>query len=536
MCPSDLDSNFKLRYSHGYSWFGDSSIKVKGWAFDDKGFPYEDGKLVEYFYGISDVETLRKSIENLTGHFSVVIELDKGWLASVDRCRSFPLYYSVNTNPNYLSDSAFSIADSLNLKIDFENIAINEYLTTGYVLGNKTFFEEVNQINAGDIVWCNNGTIHIFPYYRYLSDKQTSLDFEETSTLFFLLLDKIFEDLIKALNGRKVVIPLSGGYDSRLIASMFRRHGYDNVLCYSFGKKGNPEMVTSEKVSKILNFPWLFFETTPEVVEGFAESKRFLEYVDFAANADSFYIIQDYFALKKMYDECLIPRDSVFMPGHSGDTIGGSNFLGAIRGDENRNEIAEQLIKHKFNLRKILKYQQEIFKKNIISQLNKYNGNQFLWYDCWSMSESHPKLFVNATKVYDFFGYKFYLPLWDNSLLHLFVELPLEYKKSKKLYNFTLEDKLFKSLGVNFNIPLNTRERSLRLTLINLVKSVFKPLLPSNIRYRFFSNDPINGKIYARELVKNMKAKGIKINFSGTNSVKAQWYIRFLENRKSKLT
>ena len=532
MRSSDLDSNNHLQYNHGYSWFGDSDVKVKGWAIDNMGLSHEDRKLVDCFLGISDVETFRKSIENLTGHFSVVIKLDEGWLAAVDRCRSFPLYYSVNANSAYLSDSAFSIADSLNLKIDFENIAINEYLTTGYVLGNKTFFDGVNQINAGDIVWCNNGTIQIFPYYRYLSDKQTSLDFEGTSTLFFSLLDKIFEELIKGLNGRKVVIPLSGGYDSRLIASMFRRHGYDNVLCYSFGKKGNPEMVTSEKVAKTLNFPWMFFETTQEEVRGFAESKRFLEYIDFAANADSFYIIQDYFAVKKMYDESLIPHDSVFMPGHSGDTIGGSSFLGAIRGDENRDEIAEKIIKHKFNLRNISKHQHEIFKKRIFSQLDKYYGNQFLWYDCWSMCESHPKLFVNASKVYDFFEYKFYLPLWDNSLLHLFAELPLEHKKAKKLYDFTLENKLFKPLGVNFDIPLNTRERSLRLTLINWVKSVFKSLLSANIRYRFFIDDPINGKIYARELVKNMKQNGFKINYSGTNSVKAQWYIKFLENIK----
>jgi len=533
MSSSDINSNIQLQYNHGYSWFGGRDVKVKGWAFDDMGFSYEDKKLEEYFSGINNVETLQKSIENLTGHFSVVIKLDEGWLAAVDRCRSFPLYYSVNNNPTYLSDSAFSIADSLNLKIDFENIAINEYHATGYVLGNKTFFEGVNQINAGDIVWCNKGTIQSFHYYRYLSDKQTSLDFEETSTLFFSLLDKIFEDLMKGLNGRKVVIPLSGGYDSRLIASMFRRHGYENVLCYSFGKKGNPEMVTSEKVARILNFPWMFFETTQEEVRGFAESKRFLEYIDFAANADSFYIIQDYFAVKKMYDESIIPHDSVFMPGHSGDTIGGSSFLGAIRGDENCSEIAEQIIKHKFNLRKFSKYQGEIFKKSIVSQLDKYNGNQFLWYDCWSMSESHPKLFVNATKVYDYFGYKFYLPLWDNSLLHLFVELPLEYKKSKKFYNFTLEDKLFKSLGVNFNALEKIKEKKPREILLNWAKPLFKSLLSANIRYRFFSDDPVNGKIYARELVKNMKQNGFKINYSGTNSVKAQWYIKFLENRNS---
>ncbi|NVO11331.1 MAG: hypothetical protein HXX16_15325 [Bacteroidales bacterium] len=533
MFSFDLDSNIKLQYDHGYSWFGDRDIKVKGWAIDNRGFSYEDKKLEEHFSGVNDVETLRKSIENLTGHFSVVIKLDEDWLAAVDRCRSFPLYYSVNDNHVCLSDSAFSIADSLNLKIDFENIAINEYLTTGYVLGNKTFFKEINQICAGDIVFCNNGNIQIFPYFRYLSDKQISLDLEETSTLFLSHLDKIFENLIKGLNGRKVVIPLSGGYDSRLIASMFRRHGYDNVLCYSFGKKGNPEMVTSEKVAEILNFPWLFFETTKEGVKGFAESKRFLKYIEFAANADSFYIIQDYFALKKMYEEKLIPRDSVFMPGHSGDTIGGSNFLGAIRGDETRDGIAEQIIKHKFNLRKISKYQQEIFKKSIISQLDKYNGNQFLWYDCWSMSESHPKLFVNATKVYDYFGYKFYLPLWDNSLLHLFVELPLEHKKLKKLYDFTLENKLFKPLGVSFDTSGKVREKKIRVILINWAKPLFKSLLSAKIRYRFFSDDPINGKIYTRELVKRMKRNGFKINYTGTNSVKAQWYIKFLENRKS---
>ena len=43
--------------------------------------------------------------------------------------------------------------------------------------------------------------------------------------------------LSKSCEGKQIAIPLSGGYDSRLIASGLHKIGFKNVICFSYGLK-----------------------------------------------------------------------------------------------------------------------------------------------------------------------------------------------------------------------------------------------------------------------------------------------------------
>ncbi len=523
--------SIQLVFNHGYSWFGNDGSFVKGWAVDNSGEFFEDAKLLSIVQPVKSYQELKQLVDNISGHFSIIKVSEEGLVAGVDRCRTFPLFYAIHNNSIFLSDSVLLLRDNLFPNETPDGSAVDEYLSAGYVLGDKTLYKPISQIKAGDILHFSDGVINTTPYFRYLTDSILEMNMNQATHQFIQLLDKIFSNLIIGLNGRTAVIPLSGGYDSRLIASMFRRHGYKNVICYSFGKVRNPEMLISERVSRSLGYPWFFFETTPEAVNGFADSESFYQYVDFAANANSFYIIQDFFALRQMTLKKLIPPDAVFMPGHSGDTLGGSNFLEAVNGSESLDQLIGRIVALKLNLRETSSSIKLNFRKSIDAHFKDFYGEQFEWYDGWSMCESHPKLFVNATKVYDFFGYKYYLPLWDNTLLNFFKNLPLELKKNKKLYDSTLEDKVFSPLGVDFSTPKPKLKASILLDTKMFIRRIVKKILPSGIKYRYFSYDPINGRVYSNELRKSMKARGQKMNFNSTNSVKSQWYIWHLSNR-----
>lgn len=526
-----LNISIKLNYNYGYKWFEKDNIKAKGWVIDDSGQSYRDEQLVDYFRGINSVEGLKEIISKTTGHFVAIINNSDFIIAIADRGRSFPLYFRNDRGVIEISDSGFSLIDNQNIESEYDSLSFQEYLAAGYVTQNKTLLKNVSQLGAAEIAVFSSEKVDIIPYFRFLPDYAIRESFESSVNRFLEILHNDYKKLITALNGRTVVIPLSAGYDSRSIASMLKQLGYQNVICYSFGQDGSPEMITSQKVAKTLGYPWLFIETTPELVKGFVESDEFLQYVDFAANASSFYIIQDFFAVRKMRKEGLIPDNSVFMPGHSGDTLGGSNFLELFSGKENTKEMIKKLIKHRYDLNKTsVKFLNLVYNDLENQYDSKYDPS--LWFDYWCMKEWNPKMFANGVRVYEFFGYNYWLPLWGKNMLAFFANLPLEFRISKELYEYTLETKIFEPLRINFT-PERRFSLSHNISIFQKIKNCVKHILPKSYIYRKHRYDPINAKLYTREMCKYMKAKGIKINYSGTNSVKAQWYIKFLENIKS---
>ena len=93
-------------------------------------------------------------------------------------------------------------------------------------------------------------------YYQYkpwisFKDQPTSLDLAKVT------LD-ILKKMIDSLNGRQVIIPLSAGNDSRLIASGLKHLGYENVKCYSYGMPDNFETKIAKIVADKLGYDFKF--------------------------------------------------------------------------------------------------------------------------------------------------------------------------------------------------------------------------------------------------------------------------------------
>jgi len=525
-----INPEIKLNYNYGYKWFEKENVLAKGLAIDDSGKSYQKESLAEYFMGINNLEDLKVQLHKITGHFAVIIKTSDLVFAVSDRGRSIPLYFRTDRGKIEISDSGFVLGDSQNLKSEFDDYSFQEYLAAGHVTQNRTLLKNVVQVGAGEIAIVNNEKVEIVEYFRFLPTSENADSLETSAAKFVDVLDKDYKNLINVLNGRTVVIPLSAGYDSRSIASMLKRQGYQNVICYSFGQDGSPEMLTSQKVAKTLGYRWFFIETTPESVKDFTVSDDFLRFVEFAANVGSFYIMQDFFAVRKMRSEKLIPDDSVFMPGHSGDTLGGSNFSELFLGEESGVEMINKIIKHRYNLNVV---SGEFLKSAQQKLENQYEVKYkpAIWFDYWCMKEWNPKMFANGVRVYEYFGYTYWLPLWGKHPLTFFANLPLEYRISKELYESTLEDRIFEPLGINFT-PDRRFLLSHSVSVFQRIKNFAKQLLPKSYIYRKYRYDPISAKLYTGVMFEDMKKKGIKINYIGTNSVKAQWYIRFLENKR----
>src|SRR3546814_13651055 len=99
------------------------------------------------------------------------------------------------------------------------------------------------------------------------------------------------------------IIPLSGGHYSSLVVSYLYKLVVKNVICYSYGIKGNLQSVISEQVAKALGYQWIFIEYDDQSIKDLQDTGLIDEYIEYAFNGTSVPHMQDFLAtyfLKKI--------------------------------------------------------------------------------------------------------------------------------------------------------------------------------------------------------------------------------------------
>ncbi|MBE0652218.1 MAG: asparagine synthetase B family protein, partial [Bacteroidales bacterium] len=429
-----------LQNNSGFSWNSSDRCFVKGWFFDSAGTVYRDEKLMEYFSDVDSFSDFEERVKYANGCFAVVLKKEDELFIAVDKIRSFPLYYSrfegnwiVSDNPHYIVQKA-----GLNEK---NALAASEFLATGYVTGNETLLEGLRQVQAGEIIHLKKDDLYFRFYYTYRVSNVMDESYQDLRRAGIRVFENAYKRLVDSLGGRTAVIPLSAGYDSRLIAAMLKRGGYEKVICFTYGRKGNREIPISEKVARKLGYPWHYIEYTPELIRGYIGNEIFKGYYRYASGLVSMFFMQEYFAVKYLKENKLIPDDSIFIPGHSGDFLGGSqlNKHGNLSLEEAEDKIVERIFDVKYYLKRPGKAGQLKLKERIRKSLQeKFTGEKSLAYSIqedWDFKEKLAKFNFNSVTTYCFFGYEFRLPYWDNELLDFFRYLPLSAKVNKFLYD-----------------------------------------------------------------------------------------------------
>ena len=461
---------FKINLEHnkGFKWNKSENIYSKGYLFDEKDNLYQGQNLNRYFNCISE-DVFRNKIKLANGSFAVITENKNTLLVAVDRLRSIPLFYSLKDNIFYLTDNAYWIKDKLGLK-ELDKISEQEFLLTGYVTGRDTLFSEIKQIQSGEYLIVkesnNKITIKTNRYYRYFHKDF----FTDSKEKLFDKLDNIsgnyVKRLIKSVKGRTIVIPLSGGYDSRYIAAMLKKLDYKNVICFSYGKRGNWESEVSEKVARKLGYKWYFAEYTKNKWENISNLNEWKKYLKYGNNLTSLAHLQDWLAVWELKKTNKIPNDAVFAPGHSGEVLGGSHTptpLDLSKTDYNLNDISDYLFKRHYCLFDLKdKHKKELFIKKIKKELSgleiSNTENYVSIADCWNIANRQAKFIVNSVRVYEFFGYEWRIPQWDSELMDFWARVPLKYRITREeLYDDYLFERLFNNLDVDFRKPINKK-------------------------------------------------------------------------------
>ena len=513
----------ELTQNKGYHWFSDGTVFVKGSARLDNGNILREADLLAYFNNTFSENEFVSKLNALNGLFSVVIKTENEILAAVDRVRNFPLLYHFDNNAFEIADYYKSIINKY-AEIDPHSETAMRYI--GWVPGRKTLLKDIFQIQAGEYLIFKNNKIETKFWFQTNPTIKNSLSKNDWKKEIRKEFFDIGKRLSAMIGNRPVVLPLSGGYDSRMIALLLKLNNHKNVTCFTFGDKTNKEAVISEKIAKKLNYPWVFIDYTPFTKTDFTQSQLFNDYVDFTANAISFPFLTFYFAIKELKEKYKIPSETIFIPGHSGDTIGGAHFFPDLKNIRSKKELAEKIFRIYCQLIRSNKKEKELLLQMLENNMDELRIECGLCaYDDWEIQEFQTKQLVNSANIFTFFGYEYLLPLSDKHYFNIFALLPLKYRAFKKLHN-----EVSKEIFSEYDILLEDEvSLSQRMRKYSYYKLRLKEVIPNFCNLSKLKKRTYTPSFYLSDQFLKLIDKELpKYEYKNGNALLSAWYIKHL--------
>ncbi len=463
----------KLNYNYGFKWHNQDDIFVKGYIYDEHNNFYKDEKLVEYFSCVQNKDQFKEKLCNANGVFSVIIKLESMYLVAVDKLRTFPLFYYQTNDEYILSDDTYFFQKTFNLL--FNEISKDELLSAGYTTDKYTMLNNVYQVQPGEYIILEQGNLNLFRefYTSYATNELTSSTEQQLKKEFSDILDNITLRLIQSLAGKMALIPLSGGYDSRLVATLLKKHNYTNVVCFTYGNTNSFEVEISKEVALKLGFKWYFIEYTENLIGDYVQTEDFQKYYKFAYNNNACFLLQDYFAIQYLHNNNLVAKNAVVLTGHSGDLLAGSQLPLDIKYKCNDKKIVNKILSQTYALNTPKNV--NVLRKRI--QENLTNDYAYSIVENFFINRKISRFIINSHRIYEFFGYEHRLPLWDDELTKFFKIIPYEYKCEPYFY----EEYLLKTLFEEYDIAIVPPDKIGRNTLISKLKRNIKKLIPQSI-------------------------------------------------------
>lgn len=497
---------------NNYKWHESGNTRVCGYCFID-GHLLREKQLCDYFAQAQTERDLVQRLKAANGFFAVVIKTDKEILIATDRLRRFPLFY---TDEGDISDDPYALPSSG--KWDEQGKMF--YEVSGAVLPGHTLLRDIHQLPAASYAVYRSRVWTVQPYATYLCTRKD----ERAVTVDELdkVMTSVFERMRTSLQGRQVIVPLTAGNDSRLILCLLRRMGVENVLCYTVVGADSHEWEGAHEAAQRLGYPHIKIDMQNSDVSELctATPDDFERYYRFVGAFSNFCWLYDYVAIRYMEKQGLLSETAVFVPGHSGDSIGGSHLDKA--GVNERTSI-RGLVRRMYYVSFEYRKDRRVWKW----LTNYFETNRAIGYTSYSMYQNlimqHRQAYniVNSTRVYDFCGYEVRMPLWDNDLYDLFSHLPYACLAESRLYR----DYCRFVMGL---FELTAHEKSPRVSWIHTAWRAFaKSIIPKTfIRLLRKLADPVGEVRLSRPLGDELSQfLGYPHTCTNSNELLVQWYL-----------
>jgi len=359
------------------------------------------------------------------------------------------------SDPVFYNEITGTISHNINEVIDFNNIefhpeGLHNYLNFGYSVFEQTPLKNIKFLRHSSQVSFVDNKINV-EYFNDIAEKIIGKETQEDDVLN--LLEKKINNWSNTNEG-EIVLPLSGGYDSRLLAFLVKDK--ERIRAFSYGISKNQEnsleVVKAKKIAEILRIKWDFIPL------GFYH-KYFDEWDKLygpSTHAHGMYHIEFYNNLKTK-----IKGGNPFLSGIIGDAWAGSLKFGDFNSYQSLISLA---ITHGMNADSSfckLKYDNTILKNYYNENTLKIQDKRFQVVESMRLKI----LLLNyLIKVPAHFGFKSWSPFLDSEIAIAMLNLPVEKRKDRlwqtdffKKNNLYIED-----LNLDFAL-----ENTLNLQAIN---------------------------------------------------------------------
>ncbi len=416
-----------------------------------KGYIYSHtiDKIIEICES-TKIDDIPSFLESIDGHYALVLQRNDLSFIAVDKIRSIPLFFTKIKNDFFIDDDPKNLVNLNDFDKSIDDSAELEIAMSGFTIGNKMIYKNLCTLKAGEVVLFQDNKYKYLNYFKYYG-KVDNKNFDYYQKELSKTTLSIFRKMLTQIGDRQIVIPLSAGNDSRLVASVLKHLGAKNVKCYSYGTKGNFEAKIAKIIANKLGYEWKFIPLTHKSEKKFYASDEFKLYLDYSETFCSVPYFQSLSTIKYLKDLKWIDNDAIFINGNTGDFISGGHInpkmnikkkTESTNSELRKENILSQLIEKHFSLWGCLKSEKNInqIKNNLWKELVKGCGGlldkneDHLLYEYSEFIDRQSKYVISGQRAYEYYGYNWRLPLWDDEYILFWQRIPLEHKLKQKLY------------------------------------------------------------------------------------------------------
>lgn len=472
-------------------WIRRDGVWVRGRAFESAsatGSPLEADALASHFEEVrhspSPVESTADVAATLEGFFAGVIALDDSAVLVADGARSIPLYYapklesrddgSTNDTGSIVSDNGRVVRDAVDASRD--PVTESEFLLTRYVTGPETVWEGVFAVQPGEVVHVSRNDIsrrtyreHWPGHHQKATDGTSGSDASKDRTVEGMgdaieVLRSGLEtalDRLEAVAGdRTIVVPLSGGYDSRLLAAGLVERGRE-VVAFTFGRSGHPDVEVSREVAARLGIRWEFCEYDRSAWREWYHSEAATRYRNRAFGGDALPFLAGWPAVRELTEAGRLPRDGLYCPGHTVATPSERlpRFISDPRPDDGTDggctpkqtteleptvaSLVEYIVDRHYALwpwddNRFREAARTRIRRGLLGARDSCDVSNAetasAAYERWEW-RGRLSTFTNGDlRIYEDCGVDWWLPLWDPAYVRAWCRLPLEFRANKRAH------------------------------------------------------------------------------------------------------
>lgn len=203
-------------------------------------------------------------VRQINGQFNLVIWDERQgsvWLCN-DRYGLRPLQYSVDGDGLLFAPEGKAILAGTKKSPKLDRITFVNYLLMGRAVpGSRTFFEGIQSLPAASILRWKNGQVTHTRYWDYVYKPRDVID------------DDFIDELVEAFRRgvRRYIKPkyryaitLSGGLDSRVVASALAQETQRSALACTFGMSESQEVTLARATADRLGMLWKYIPLEPK--------------------------------------------------------------------------------------------------------------------------------------------------------------------------------------------------------------------------------------------------------------------------------